>query len=189
MADTQPEPTTVGPMPYERLNPSPDVQAKVAAAVQACTDWHPENGMDIFNALAKRGTVEAQVCGVLDQWPRAYEFRAESNYITGLSFGLSLAVALPLVWRVFRVFFDDIPHFAAAAMFAGYAIAGAIFGVGLGTLSLAFFLHAPDGVDKVLSTWISAVQVASPICAAAFVLWAAARAGYLHKAALRNASR
>jgi len=67
-----------GPPPYpypvmQRIDPSPDVQQKVASAIEACTGWQPRSVLAAKgDVLPAQFTTEAQVCDVLDHWPLLY---------------------------------------------------------------------------------------------------------------------
>lgn len=112
MSDLPPPPLATSlPMPVmARLDPPPDVQAAVAAALRACHAWQlttapppvPAGTPPSFSLVA--GTVEAGVCDLIDNWPHAAEGTAMFMLGAGVALGLAAAVLLLALRRGLRAF-------------------------------------------------------------------------------------
>lgn len=107
-----PAPAVPAPPPQmmARLDPPPDVQAAVAAALHACHAWQPTpvpppvpgGTLPAFPLVA--GTTEAGVCDVIDDWPHAAEGTAMFVLSAGVALGLAAAVLLLALRRGLRAF-------------------------------------------------------------------------------------
>lgn len=108
---TPPTPAMPAPQPFmARLDPPPDVQAAVAAALHACHAWQPVPAPPPVPAGTPASfpsvvsTVEAGVCDLIDDWPHAAEGTAMSVLGTGVALGLAAAVVLLVLRRGVRAF-------------------------------------------------------------------------------------
>lgn len=155
-----------------RLNPSPDVQRKIAAAIEACTNWKPQSVGTAKDAPAQIATIEAQVCDLLDRWPAMHDQQQYLLLSQGATLGIGVAVLCAAVWTAFRRALGDKPLASVVTRFTARAIGGALCGVGVATLVLLFTLHdfqaatLEQVADQVFLSWARAM----PWTAAGFAL-------------------
>ncbi len=92
-----------------RLDPPPDVQAAVSAALHACHAWQPvavarpAPGSVPAEVSASAASVEAGVCDMIDNWPQAADATSIFVLSAGVALGLVVAVMLLMVRRVLHV--------------------------------------------------------------------------------------
>ena len=99
-------PPAPGPIPVPfvaRLDPPPDVQAAVSAALHACHAWQPvavarpAPGSVPAEVSASAASVEAGVCDMIDNWPQAADATSILTLSAGVALGLVAAVVLLMV--------------------------------------------------------------------------------------------
>lgn len=165
------------PQIMQRINPSPELQQQVAAAIQACTTWQPVVVETVKGSpLPPQASTEAQVCDVLNRWPVMHEGRL----LLALSMGVGLAIAAVGGWMaaraVLRRAFAMIPSPPVAKFLIARAIEGALCGAGVVTfwilLTLPWFVAATieQRIEKALVSWSSTTPWAAGVFAMLFAL-------------------
>ncbi len=104
MSDLPPPAPGPATMPFmARLDPPPDVQAAVSAALHACHAWQPVAVVRPAprsvpaEASAPAASVEAGVCDMIDDWPQAADATSILMLSAGVALGLAAAVVLLMV--------------------------------------------------------------------------------------------
>ena len=168
------------PSPYpvmQRVDPSPDVQQRVASAINACTEWQPQAVQHAKGdaSLAQLST-EAQVCGLLDHWPLLHNGEELQAVSVGVGLALAAAAACMVAWTVFRGALGIVPLAPLARRLVARAAGGALCGVGLATFSLLLGLPgfaAPtleEAAGNALLFWKGMALWAAAVLAVLFVL-------------------
>ena len=106
MSDLSPPAPGPATMPFTaRMDPPPDVQAAVSAALHACHAWQPvavarpAPGSVPGEVSAPAASVEAGVCDIIDNWPRAADATSMLMLSAGVALGLAAAVMLMMMRR------------------------------------------------------------------------------------------
>ncbi len=109
MSDLPPPAPGPATMPFmARLDPPPDVQAAVSAALHACHAWQPvavvrsAPGSVPAEVSASAASVEAGVCDMIDNWPQAADATSIFMLSAGVALGLAAAVVLLVLRRGLR---------------------------------------------------------------------------------------
>jgi len=104
MSDLPPPAPGPATIPFlSRLDPPPDVQAAVSAALHACHTWQPvavarpAPGSVPGEVSAPAASVEAGVCDMIDNWPQAADATSMLVLSAGVALGLVAAVVLLMV--------------------------------------------------------------------------------------------
>lgn len=168
------------PSPYpamQRVDPSPDVQQRVASAIEACTRWQAQAVQAAKgDASPAKLSTEAQVCDVLDRWPLLYNGQELQAVSVSVGLTLATAAACMVAWAVFRGVLGIVPLAPLASRLVARAAGCALCGVGLATLSLLLGLPgfaAPtleETVGKAFLFWKGTALWAAAVLAVLFVL-------------------
>ena len=168
------------PSPYpamQRVDPSPDVQQRVASAIKACTEWQPQAVQAAKgDASPAQLSTEAQVCDVLDRWPLLYSKQQLEMASLGVCLAVLTAMACVFAWAVLRGVLRTLPLAPPASRLVTLAVGGALCGIGLVTLfvlvSLSRFATATleEAVGKAFLSWQGTAPWVAAVLAVLFVL-------------------
>ena len=168
------------PPPYpvmQRIDPSPDVQQKVASAIEACTGWQPRSVLVAKGDVPPaQSSTEAEVCGLLDRWPLLYNGQELQAVSLGVGLAIATAVACMVAWAVFRGALGIAPFAPLMRRLIARAAGGALCGVGLATFSLLLSLHRfaaatlGEMAGEAFLSWQDTALWAAAVFAVLFVL-------------------